>query len=285
MNCGNRSVSDLQMCRAYDGIASEATSGSGQFRSLASDRFGQRNKPVFLPAKLRSEAYRDREYRPQRHRSPSLVEECTDVSSGKRRHTLSYVRILSLRQLIDFASTCTTYPSMRTVMRSKSLAVLGPLFLLGSCGYMQPAGSDWHRTRKVSVQVCVPAADLTLRAGVALHRRVEPALQRAGFASVLGGDPYPAKTRTTAGDPVFASFWESPSNSHHLITVQLHRSEGAGPTWSFAVPSPSDYGLSWSDWVLPMGVERPRLDAPRIRYRLEFPREQDTDQSPIPACL
>ncbi len=168
--------------------------------------------------------------------------------------------------------------------RGRRLAAVLALLLLAGCAYMRPDGSDWHRTRKVSLQACMPGGDPSLRAVVALHRHVDPALQRAGFQSVLGGIPYPAKDRTAAGDPVFFALWEAPSNAHHLITVQLHGKEGAGAVWSFRVPAPSEYKVEWSDWVLPMDVPPTRMDAPRIRYRLEFPREYRTDKSPIPAC-
>ncbi len=176
------------------------------------------------------------------------------------------------------------HPLVHILRRWRFIFALVVPAITASCGHLQPDGADWHRTRKVSVEVCLPTDDQTVRAIVALHRHVSPDLLHAGVASVLGGDPYPARKKTMAGEPVFINFWEAPSNSHRLITVQIHGRDSVGPVWNFQVLGPSEYQLEWSDWVFPMDIPLTHVDVPRVRYRLEYPREHGTDATPIPAC-
>lgn len=157
-------------------------------------------------------------------------------------------------------------PRNRTVL-------VAALLLASGCAYMEPDGADWHKTRKVTLQVCLPGPERGVRVHVALQGRIP-----------IPENRFAPNRRSSAGEAVFLSHWDTPSNSQHSLTVWVFDGSKPPADWSFAVPAPSEYTLDWSHWILPMGVDRSRLDAPRVRHRLEYPKEQGTDQRPIPAC-
>jgi hypothetical protein len=153
------------------------------------------------------------------------------------------------------------------------LGALATALVTSACVYMEPDGADWHKTRKVSLQVCVPGPDRGVRVHTALQGRIP-----------IPENRFPPNRRSAANEAVFFSAWDTPSNAQHSLSVRVFNRTEVPVDWRFAVPAPSDYKLEWSDWILPMGVDRSRMDAPRVRHRLEYPREQGTDKRPIPSC-
>lgn len=144
-----------------------------------------------------------------------------------------------------------------------------------------PSTTDWNKTPKIVLQVCVSSSEPS-KAEIKFYR--SPPLMRLDFGPSVRG-------KSMNGYPIFEVFLEDPSPLHDAIGIRIEQGLSQG---SYVFRMPAIYTSDWSPWIQPDTVEdslpatvdkfkffrgkRPLNGkesqvSPKIRTRLEYPKD------------